>query len=460
MLDTMLSNFKLERIFIIIKRKLFFIIIIGLLGGMATGYFGLMTSYELYSAKVSMYVYGNQNYIYDPTINVSSSDFSKAKSLVPSYMLVLKSNTVLSKVLEKVDLPYQIDELADMISSQSVQNTAIFNIYVTHPDPYVSMELVNAIAEIAPEEIARVVKSGGVEVVDYATLPLVPFTQTSIIKHVLIGSIGFGGMLTMIFLFFGLLDTTIRKKHELNDAFNIPLLGDIPNIKDPSRKIHISKILSVDSPFALKESYNSIRANIMFTKKAEECPVFVISSATKGEGKTLNCINIAISFSMMGKKTLLIDADLRSPSLTRRLDLEEHTTGLSYFLAGITDNIDIVKSEYNNLDVISVGEVPPNPSELLNSSRLYEFIREAKKDYDYILIDTAPIGIVSDALALSEYITGYILVVKSNVSKLSEQKSIVRTLESCSAEISGILYNGVNPKSSDYAYKNYNDIYE
>ena len=175
MFDTILSNIHLEKILWIIKKRIAIVIIVAVVGAVAGGTFAMNISSVTYRAVVSFYVYSNPEYLYDPSVNITSSELSMAKNLVQSYTRVLKSNTVLEKVIEATGLGYSPEQLSSMISSSAVDNTAIFYVYVYNSNPYYAMELANGIAEVAPTEIARIVKSGGVEVLDYAQLPTAPY---------------------------------------------------------------------------------------------------------------------------------------------------------------------------------------------------------------------------------------------------------------------------------------------
>ena len=137
------------------------------------------------------------------------------------------------------------------------------------------------------------------------------------------------------------------------------------------------KILSPESPFVVKEAYSAIRTNLLFTQKGEKCPVFVVTSPTANNGKTINSINLAVSFAQMGKRTLLIDSDMRNPTIHRMFSIPVKN-GLSEILAGLTDNITVSKTDVENLSVLTGGKIPPNPSELLSSPRmdkLLEFVK-------------------------------------------------------------------------------------
>lgn len=451
MLETILNNFHLEKILWILRKRIAYIMILGVLGGMAGSAYAYLTNSTLYRAEVSFYVYSDPDYVYDSSVNISNSEFTQAKNLVQSYILILKSHTILEKVSEEAGLDYTAENLSRMIGTSVVENTAVFYVYTYDSDPYRAMELANAIGRVAPKEIGRIVKSGGIEVIDYATFPEAPYSTTSLIKYALVGFAGCFGASFVLFMLAGLMDTTIRRRYELKLAFRIPILGDIPQIQAPDRKTKPVLVLGENSPFDVKESYNTIRANLLFTGKGERCPVYAVTSADKDEGKTLNSVNIAISYAQLGKRVLLIDGDMRNMSVASLLKLRGRL-GLSQYLAGLRETPQIL--EYRqNLDVLVGGENPPNPSELLGGERMKDLLCTLRTQYDCIIIDLPPVGIVTDALLLSHDVTAYVLVVRAGVSHMSREKIAVTLLEQVDADICGILFNGLPPKSKDYNYR-------
>lgn len=457
MFETILSNFHLEKIFWILKVKLKYILFISILFALLAGVYANYTRTSTYEAQISFYVYSNPDYISDPTVNINYSDFNLARNLLTSYMQIIRSKSFLTEVKNETGLPYSVEYLNSNIRSSAVENTAVFIVSVYNPVPVNAMNIANAIGKLAPNEITRIVKSGGIEILDEAELPLVPYESTSVIKLVLIGGLGGFAFAAFIFLLHGLLDKTIRKKNELKNIFEIPILGEVPQLLSPSKKKPVVKILNHNSPFALRESYNSIRANLRFTSRGEACPIYAVTSADAAEGKTLNAINLAVSFAQIGKKTLVIDADMRKSSISTILDIER-IDGLSEYLAGIVDTPYIV--EYlDNVSVISSGEIPPNPTELLSSNRWYEFLEFCKKEYDVVFIDLPPAGIVADALILTKEATAYILIVRESITKSDREQMVVRKLEALGANICGFIYNGISMKSQDYTYKHYGKEY-
>lgn len=235
------------------------------------------------------------------------------------------------------------------------------------------------------------------------------------------------------------------------------------NKKSGSKSISTTdstKLLTTSSTFAVKEAYNSIRTNLLFTQQGEKCPIFVVTSPTANNGKTINSANLAINFAQMGKKTLVIDADMRNPSLHKLFSLSSRN-GLSEILAGLTDNITVTKTEIENLSVLTSGKIPPNPTELLSSPRMDKLLDFVKEHYDCVFIDTPPINIVTDATVFSQKATGYVIIVKTDTTNVPELKTTVSTLQSINANILGFILNDANSEKKKYYsyYRKYSRNY-
>ena len=220
------------------------------------------------------------------------------------------------------------------------------------------------------------------------------------------------------------------------------------------------KILCQNSPFAVKEAYNAIRTNLLFTQQGEKCPIFVVTSPTANNGKTINSINLAVSFAQMGKRTLLIDADMRNPTIHRMFSISVKN-GLSEILAGLTDNISVSKTDVENLSVLTAGKIPPNPAELLSSARMDKLLEFVKEHYDCVFIDTPPINLVTDSTIFAQKVTGYIVIVKTDTTNTHDVKTTVINIEQIDGNILGFILNDVNSEKKKYYsyYRKYNYNY-
>ena len=230
------------------------------------------------------------------------------------------------------------------------------------------------------------------------------------------------------------------------------------NKKNENKNMHFSredqkKILSSSSPFIVKEAYSSIRTNLLFSQKGDECPVFIVTSPTANNGKSINSVNMAVSFAQMGKKTLLIDADMRNPTVHRLFSIPVKN-GLSEILAGLTDSITVSKTDIENLSVLTAGKIPPNPSELLSSERTDKLLAFVKQHYDCVFIDTPPVNLVTDPTAFATKSTGYIMIVKAGISDTQSTKKAVDSLTSLGANIVGFVLNDAT-ESNGMKYYSY-----
>ncbi len=208
-------------------------------------------------------------------------------------------------------------------------------------------------------------------------------------------------------------------------------------------------------PFAVVESYKSIRANLMFQLGKENGRVIAFSSPNAGEGKSTTAVNIAIAFSQLGDKVLLIDADMRRSSVHKKLRIENEK-GLSNVLAKLDTFEDSVVSVNDYLDVLTAGKTPPNPSELIGNKNFDALIDNAKPIYSIIIIDTPPIGVVSDALLIAPRTDGLILVVRDGYTPHDTIKHTLGAIELAEIKILGAIMNGANPKNNKkYSYRKY-----
>lgn len=456
MLKTIIDNFHIDKIIWIIISKLKFMILIGLIAGVITGALTYYMRTDTYMAQISLYVYSNPDYITDSGINISTSDISSANSLLNSYMQILKSDSFLRSVIEEAELAdygYTIGYLRKNISSQAVSGTAVFKVFVYDENPYNAMLIANTIGKLAPQKIISIVKSGGIEVLDEAVLPTAPYDSTSVTMMALLGVAGGGFLSCLFFLIRGLMDTRYRRLYEVESRFNIPILGIVPQILEKNEDGNPDVMLREDSPFVLREAYNDIRTNLLFIGSKHKCPVFAVTGADYDEGKTTNSINVAKVFAMMGKKTLLIDADLRNGNIADEFKIKGKK-GLSEYLAGMS-KLEINRNVTENLDIITTGAIPPNPTDLLISERWTEMVNSKKDEYDVIIIDTPSIGVVSDGVEVVNVADAFVVVIRELVSRFEREELIIRRLDAVKANICGFIYNGMSTKSLDYNHKDY-----
>lgn len=219
-------------------------------------------------------------------------------------------------------------------------------------------------------------------------------------------------------------------------------------------------LLSDNSPFTVKEAYKTLRTNVMFSLPGSDSKCIGIVSADRGDGKSSVAINLAISLSQIKKKVVVVDCDLRLPTIASKLDMEQKP-GLSNFLSGIQDEDHplIRRSKRYGIDVITSGDIPPDPTALLGSKQMEDFIAFLRKYYDFIILDFPPATIVSDAALLSGLVDGYLIVIRHNESQFQKINETLRQMQFADANILGFIYNGYNEHKKYYKNGRYSKYY-
>ncbi len=216
-----------------------------------------------------------------------------------------------------------------------------------------------------------------------------------------------------------------------------------------------ANILSAKSDFYTREAYKILRTNISFAVPKEGCRIICVTSAMASEGKSITCLNLALSFAELGARVLLVDADMRKPTQGRLLK-KKSAPGLSNLLAGLVAAADVIHTNARDgLDVIMSGDIPPNPSELLGSERMKLLMTELQRHYDYIFIDTPPINVVTDASVAAQWTDGVLFVVRQGQSETTSVQHAVGRLTFANAKILGFVFNGTKLELIQKGYGKY-----
>lgn len=230
--------------------------------------------------------------------------------------------------------------------------------------------------------------------------------------------------------------------------------GDKTNKKGNSAE-KAKNVLTSDSKFAIVEGYKIARTNLVFSLTAQESNCVAVTSWSKGEGKSTATVNLAISFAKMGKRVLLIDTDLRRPNLHNLLKLK-NDTGVSDIIGQFGDfQTAVHRNAVTNMDVLTSGAIPPNPSELLASPYFAELLKKAKEEYDYVIMDTPPLGVVTDTLLLKDYVGGYVMVVRERITSHGDIERALQSIKLADTKVLGFLKVGCEMRSKGYGYNKY-----
>ena len=299
--------------------------------------------------------------------------------------------------------------------------------------------------------------TSNVKIIDLAEAsiwPIKPKKKRNIILAIIVG---FGMGIGMAF-FLEYMDDSIESPEDIEKHLKIPFLGPLgyvkkPDIKNSGKNSEQTKweLFALNDPKSTTaEALRNIRTNISFRLKGKDDKSLVIASANPGEGKTIFAINMAILFASMGKKTVLVDADMRKPR-TDKLTGIDRTPGLSDALIGEVQLSSIIKQVLlPNLYIIPAGTLPPNPAELLTSERMDEFQQKFNKTFDIIIYDSPPMMSVTDSLILSKAAGNTVLIIKGGETERKAVKHAVRQLEELDAKILGTVLNEVAMATARY----------
>lgn len=252
-------------------------------------------------------------------------------------------------------------------------------------------------------------------------------------------------------IFFALaevLNTRVQSKEDIDKLTSLPFIGGIGHKKSEGNLVVQQKPRS-----AISESFRALRSSLNYFTANQDKKVFLVTSSISGEGKTFTAINLASVLAMSGKKTLIIGADMRRPKIFSDFNLD-NDKGLSTYLSGISSDIDetIRATEYDNLYLMGGGPVPPNPSELLMTPKMDYLIKNLIERFDFIVIDTPPIALVTDAFLLSSYADHSIFVVRQNFTPRSLLRQMDEHYKSGRLKNISLLLNDIYMTGPGYGY--------
>ena len=223
----------------------------------------------------------------------------------------------------------------------------------------------------------------------------------------------------------------------------------------------MNNIVTIENPKSpIAESYRNIRTNIEFSNIDKDLKTILFTSSQQNEGKTTIVSNLAVTFANLDKKVIIVDCDLRNPSVHKKFKIGNIYGVTDVLLEKKSFNSCVKETDVKNLDIITAGEIPFNPSEILSSKKMKEFINNLKEVYDYVFIDTPPIGIVTDAGILSTYSDGVARVVGSGEVSIELAKVSVERLNKINANLIGVILNKFNIEGTNSQYGYYGMYYE
>lgn len=474
----------IQRLFGAVWHKIWLIVLAAVVCAIGTILVTLYFVTPQYESSAMFYVNNNSLSVGDTSFSIESGDITAAKSLVDSYIVILNTPTTLKDVIDYAMVDRNHLELAKMITAEAVNETEIFQVVVTSPDPVEAEKIASAISHILPKRISNIIEGTSARIVDTAVVPYKP-SSPNYTKNTMIGFLAGFVLMMIIVILQEAFDVTIRTEEDMEQVCKHPVLASVPDMGAPSKGGYYSYgygnkrrstqkrsasshtqapvLFGGNISFAASEAYKLLRTKLQFSFTDESASRIIgVSSALSGEGKSLSAVNLAYALSQLDKRVILIDCDMRRPTLAEKLSIRK-LPGLSGYLTGQHNLEEMIqncnlKKEETAFQVITAGQNPPNPIELLSSEKMTKFLKLLRQKYDYIILDLPPVGEVSDAMAVAKETDGILLVVRQNYCDRVVLKEAVRQFAFIDAKILGVVYNCTTENSGRYGqgyYKRY-----
>lgn len=472
------KDIDLIRILRVLLKDAWLIVVIAILSAALTAAGTFFFIAPKYQSSALFYVNNSNLSLDDAALSISSGDLNTSRGLVESYIVILNTRETLVDVLDYAGAPYTYGQLRGMITASAVNKTELFRVTVTCTDPEEAERLASAIAYILPKRITKIIDGTSARVAETAVVPSGP-SSPNYANNTFMGFLIGALLAASIIVLRELLDTTIRTDTDVTQCCKSPILAAVPDMtasgkgssyRETNRKKQGKyavttqqtryNLVGPNISFAASEAYKLLRTKLQFSFADEnDCHIIGLSSALSGEGKSLTTVNLAYTLSQLDKKVLLIDCDMRRPTLAEKLGIKKYP-GLSNYLTRQSKLNDLVqvcelKNGETAFHVIAAGQNPPNPVELLSSTRMQEALEQLRKSYDYVILDLPPVGEVSDALTVSQYTDGILLVVRQNYCDRNVLADTVQQFEFVNAKTLGVVFNCAKESNGNGTYKKY-----
>ena len=433
--------------------SVFVIMIILAVGGILT--YDLMFKKPVYQANTTIVIAKSS----DSSSSAASTlnDVNVSQKLTSTYGEIAKSELVLNQVISNLGLNTSVKSLSANLTVKAVEDTSILSVTVKDLNAWEAAEIANEIAEVFSTEVSKIYKLDNVSQLSMAKVPESPSNNTLTRDVVLAVAVAIAAVGGFAFLRF-YLDDTVKHSDEIEQSLGLVMTGRISR-NDMRGKKGVSELVVEKYPKAIvSENIKSLRTNLQFSAIDNNLKTVLVTSTQASEGKSFVSANLAISFAQTDKKVLLVDCDLRKGRVHRLFDIP-NTDGLSNLLTDDLEKMDhyIHHTAINNLDVITCGTYPPNPSELLASRKMKKLLISLRHRYDIIIFDGAPIGGLTDSVILSNLMDETLIVVKDGNTSKNDLAAAKAELDKVGAKIAGVVFNMVNRRSSKYYNYYYGD---
>lgn len=446
-MDSQEYEIDLRQIFDILLKRLWIIAAIVLVTTTTSAIVSYFFLDRVYEASASLVITAKAE-----SGNIQYNDVLLNQRLVKTYSEIATSRTIGTEVINRLNLNMSHGEFSSKISVTSVRDTEVILIKVQDTNPQLAARIADELSNVFMGKIVGLLNIDNIQILDRAAVPTSPIKPRPAlnvaIAFVLGAMLGIGVVFLLEFL-----DNTMKTPDDVERHLKLPILASVPEIEGSQNEINLITYREPKSP--ISEAYRMLRTNIQFANLDNNLKTIVVTSSGPSEGKSTTISNLAITLVGMGHKTLIVDGDLRKPKVHKVFNLE-NDFGMTNVLMG--DKLENVVKNISGLklDILTCGPIPPNPSELLGSQKMKDFLADCSENYDFILIDAPPIGIVTDGAILSTLCDGTIFVVSAGEAQIDHAKRAKEMLDKVGAKTIGAVVNKIKiNKRNRNTYYNY-----
>ncbi len=441
------ENIEITRILDMIKSKklvILFILIIFTLIGYIYSYHYVVPKYKATSTLLLIPNSTSEGKVIMTSDIAVNADLTLNSGLIETYRSIGENSKVIKQIINNLGLDMTEEELLKEMKITVMKDTYVIQVAVTDIDPQKAMEIAKEFDEVFLKEIKEIYHLDNIGVVDEAQLPEKPYNINHIKDMILFLAMGIGVSFATVIIFY-LFDNTIKKEEEIEKYIQLKSLGSIPMNQDKTGEI----VNRENAKSYVTECINTIRTNILYMNSAKNAKTILITSCTPREGKSWVSANIATAFAETDKKVLLMDADMRK-GRAHKIFKVANTEGLSNYLYEMTGDKKedillgkkyIKETQMPNLHILTNGNIPPNPSELLESEHMKELLEILKNIYDIIIIDAPPCKLVTDSIILSTIVDSTVLVANAERTKMNDFNEVKKSIQMVDGEIIGAILN-------------------
>ena len=450
-----MGEIDLKEIFNMFWSKKFAVIVIMLIFIIIGGVYTLKFTEPEYTSTITLLLISSKN-TENGTATITTGDITLNSKLVATYSDLIKSENVLEEVISNTGIGGNAKWLRNNISVKAVKNTQLIEVAVKNETATNANKIANELAKVFTQKVSHMYNINNIQVLNEADLP----TSPSNINHKkdIIMFAGVGLVIGICYVIIAnLLDVTIKTAEGVEKEFNLSVLASVPSCGNKSKKEEL--IVHEDPKSPISETFRTLRTNIQFITK-QQLKTILVTSTLPQEGKSFVSANLAVTFAQAGKKVVLVDADMRKGRQYSIFNILPKP-GLSNCLVEFNENNDIKLTDYiqettvENLTVISAGNIPPNPSELLVSEAMESIIEKLKETFDIVILDGPPTQLVTDSLILTRVVDATIIVTACNETKKDNLHKIIESILNVGGKISGIVVNKVPVSAKEYKQNYY-----